>query len=54
MNGGKVNNSPKIRVFSTEKISDPTIDMAAVCSVCNDPFVKHVKSFAEYLSKEKN
>ena len=132
MEGGKVNNSPKILVFSTEKISDPAIDMAgllklhypstvytipvpcssaikprwiihaleqgfdgvfiaadgtdcpygetctektgeivsatqqilkdngmdparlkmaAICSVCSEPFVKHVKSFTEYLSK---
>ena len=132
MPGGKVNNSPKILVFSTEKISDPAIDMAgllklhysptvytiavpcssaikpqwilhalgqgfdgvfiaadgtdcpygesctektgqlvsrtmevmkeqgidparlkmaAICSVCSEPFVKHVKSFTEYLSK---
>ena len=133
MSGGKVNSSPKILVFSTEKISDPAIDMAgllklhypptvytipvpcssaikprwimhafekgfdgvfiaadgtdcpygesctektgvlvqqtqdkmkakgmnparlkmaAVCSICSEPFVKHVKSFAENLSKE--
>jgi len=130
MAGGKVNNGPKILVFSTEKISDPAIDMAgllklhyppsvytlsvpcssavkplwilhaleqgfdgvfiaadgtdcpygesctdktgklvsntmeimkergidparlkmaAICSVCSEPFVKHVKSFTEYL-----
>ncbi len=135
MAGGKVNNSPKILVFSTEKISDPAIDMAgllklhypptvytipipcssavkprwvmhalergfdgvfiaadgtdcpygesctvktaqlmsvtqqmmkdkgidparlkmaAICSVCSEPFVKHVKTFAEYLSKSSN
>ncbi|MCD6333530.1 MAG: hydrogenase iron-sulfur subunit [Bacteroidales bacterium] len=135
MTGGKVNNSPRILVFSTEKISDPAIDMAgllklhypptvytipvpcsssikprwilhaleqgfdgvfiaadgtdcpygesctektgqlmsvtqqlmkekgidparlkmaAICSVCSEPFVKHVKSFAEYLSKSSN
>jgi len=135
MEGGKVNESPKILVFSTEKISDPAIDMAgllklhypptvytipipcssavkprwvmhaleqgfdgvfiaadgtdcpygesctvktgeivsvtqqmlkdkgidparlkmaAICSVCSEPFVKHVKSFAEYLSKLSN
>ncbi len=135
MAGGKVNNSPKILVFSTEKISDPAIDMAgllklhypptvytipvpcsstikprwilhaleqgfdgvfiaadgtdcpygetctektgqlmsvtqqlmkdkgmdparlkmaAICSVCSEPFVKHVKSFAEYLGKSSN
>ncbi len=132
MESGKVNSSPKILVFSTEKISDPAIDMAgllklhypstvytipvpcssaikprwiihaleqgfdgvfiaadgtdcpygetctektgeivsatqqilkdngmdparlkmaAICSVCSEPFVKHVKSFTEYLSK---
>lgn len=135
MNVGKVNNGPKILVFSTEKISDPAIDMAgllklhypptvytipvpcssaikprwilhaleqgfdgvfiaadgtdcpygesctektgvivgttqqlmrekgidparlkmaAICSVCSEPFVKHVKSFTEYLSKPSN
>ena len=135
MAGGKVNNSPRILVFSTEKISDPAIDMAgllklhypptvytilipcssaikprwimhalergfdgvfiaadgtdcpygesctvktaelmrvtqemlkekgmdparlkmaAICSVCSEPFVKHVKSFVEYLSKSSN
>jgi len=135
MAGGKVNNSPKILVFSTEKISDPAIDMAgllklhypptvytipipcssaikprwimhalergfdgvfiaadgtdcpygescttktgelmsvtqqmlrdkgmdparlkmaAICSVCSEPFVNHVKSFVEYLSKSSN
>ncbi len=135
MEAGKVNNSPKILVFSTEKISDPAIDMAgllklhypptvytipvpcssavkpkwilhaleqgfdgvfiaadgtdcpygesctektaqvmtatqqlmkdkgidparlkmaAICSVCSEPFVKHVKSFTEYLKKPSN
>lgn len=135
MSVGKVNNSPKILVFSTEKISDPAIDMAgllklhypptvytipipcssaikprwimhalergfdgvfiaadgtdcpygesctvktgelmrvtqeklkekgmdparlkmaAICSVCSEPFVKQIKSFVEYLSKSSN
>ena len=135
MAGGKVNNGPRILVFSTDKISDPAIDMAgllklhypptvytisipcssavkprwilhaleqgfdgvfiaadgtdcpygesctiktgqlvsdtqqmmkdkgmdparlkmaAICSVCSEPFVKHVKSFTEYLSKSSN
>jgi len=134
MAGGKVNDGPKILVFSTEKISDPAIDMAgllklhypptvytipipcssavkprwilhaleqgfdgvfiaadgtdcpygesctektgqlmsdtqqmmkdknmdparlkmaAICSVCSEAFVKHVKSFMEYLVKPK-
>ena len=135
MTGGKVNNAPCILVFSTEKISDPAIDMAgllklhypptvytipvpcssaikprwilhaleqgfdgvfiaadgtdcpygesctektgelvsqtmemmkkkgidtarlkmaAICSVCSEAFVKHVKSFAQYLSQSSN
>lgn len=135
MPGGKMNNGPRILVFSTEKISDPAIDMAgllklhypptvytiavpcssaikprwilhalgqgfdgvfiaadgtdcpygesctektgrivsetmemmkkngqdparlkmaAICSVCSEAFVNHVKSFTEYLSKSSN
>lgn len=135
MSNGKVNNAPKILVFSTEKISDPAIDMAgllklhyppsvytisipcssavkpkwilhalkqgfdgvfiaadgtdcpygesctektaeivsqtheilkgkgidparlkmaAICSVCSEAFVKHVKSFTTYLSNSSN
>jgi len=135
MTGGKVNNGPSILVFSTEKISDPAIDMAgllklhypptvytipvpcssaikpkwilhaleqgfdgvfiaadgtdcpygesctektgelvrrtmeimkekgldtarlkmaAICSVCSEAFVKHVKSFSQYLSQSSN
>jgi F420-non-reducing hydrogenase iron-sulfur subunit len=35
-----------------EKGMDPArLKMAAICSVCSEPFVHHVKSFAEYLSK---
>ncbi len=31
---------------------DPArLKMAAICSVCSEPFVKHVKTFADYLSK---
>ena len=135
MAGVKVNNTPKILVFSTDKISDPAIDMAgllklhypptvytiavpcssaikprwilhafeqgfdgvfiaadgtdcpygesctektglvvgathqimkdkgidparlkmaAICSVCSESFVKHVKSFTSYLSDSSN
>lgn len=135
MSNGKINNAPKILVFSTEKISDPAIDMAgllklhyppsvytisipcssavkpkwilhalkqgfdgvfiaadgtdcpygesctektaeivgqtheilkgkgidparlkmaAICSVCSEAFVKHVKSFTTYLSNSSN
>ena len=35
-----------------EKGMDPArLKMAAICSVCSEPFVNHVKSFTEYLSK---
>jgi len=38
-----------------EKGMDPArLKMAAICSVCSEPFVKHVKSFVEYLSKSSN
>lgn len=31
---------------------DPArLKMAAICSVCSEAFVKHVKSFSEYLTK---
>ncbi len=35
-----------------EKGIDPAkLKMAAICSVCADAFVKHIKSLSEYLSK---
>ncbi len=38
-----------------DKGIDPArLKMAAICSVCSEPFVKHVKSFTEYLSKSSN
>ncbi|MBN2614511.1 MAG: hydrogenase iron-sulfur subunit [Bacteroidales bacterium] len=38
-----------------EKGMDPArLKMAAICSVCSEPFVRHVKSFTEYLSKPSN
>ena len=39
MTGGKVNNSPRILVFSTEKISDPAIDMAGLLKLHYPPTV---------------
>ena len=39
MNSGKVNNSVKILVFSTEKISDPAIDMAGLLKLHYPPTV---------------
>jgi coenzyme F420-reducing hydrogenase delta subunit len=36
-----------------EKVIEPArLKMAAICSVCAEPFVKQMKSFAEYLSKK--
>lgn len=35
-----------------EKNMDPArLRMAAICSICSEPFVKQMKSFNEYLSK---
>ena len=39
MAGGKVNNAPKILVFSTEKISDSAIDMAGLLKLHYPPTV---------------
>ena len=39
MAGGKVNDGPKILVFSTEKISDPAIDMAGLLKLHYPPTV---------------
>jgi coenzyme F420-reducing hydrogenase delta subunit len=39
MSSGKVNNAPKILVFSTEKISDPAIDMAGLLKLHYPPTV---------------
>lgn len=39
MNSGKINNAPKILVFSTEKISDPAIDMAGLLKLHYPPTV---------------
>lgn len=37
-----------------EKNMDPArLKMAAICSVCAEAFVKHVKNFTDYLLKEK-
>ena len=38
-----------------DKGMDPArLKMAAICSVCSEPFVNHVKSFSEYLRKSSN
>lgn len=37
-----------------EKGIDPAkLRMAAICSVCSEAFVKHMKTFTEYLVKQK-
>ena len=45
--------------ITQEMLKDKGIDparlkMAAICSVCSEAFVKHVKSFSEYLGKSSN
>ncbi|MBN2596419.1 MAG: hydrogenase iron-sulfur subunit [Marinifilaceae bacterium] len=38
-----------------QKGMDPArLKMAAICSVCSEPFVKHVKSFTNYLMNSSN
>jgi len=32
-------------------IKPERLKMAAICSVCSEPFVKHMKTFTEYLSQ---
>jgi coenzyme F420-reducing hydrogenase delta subunit len=40
----------KTQQLLKDKGIDPArLKMAAICSVCSEPFVKHVKSFTEYL-----
>ena len=37
-----------------EKGIEPAkLRMAAICSVCSEAFVKHMKTFTEYLVKQK-
>ncbi|MBE0650079.1 MAG: hydrogenase iron-sulfur subunit [Bacteroidales bacterium] len=45
----------KTQEMMKEKNIDPArLKMAAICSVCSEAFVKHVKSFTEYLAKAKS
>lgn len=41
-------------MMKEEKMDPARLKMAAICSVCSEAFVKHVKSFAEYLAKAKS
>ncbi len=43
--------SRTMEVMKEKGIDPARLKMAAICSVCSEPFVKHVKSFTEYLSK---
>jgi F420-non-reducing hydrogenase iron-sulfur subunit len=38
-------------LMKKKKIDPSRLRMAAVCSVCSDPFVRQMYSFTEYLSK---
>ncbi len=42
------------QVMKDKGIDPARLKMAAICSVCSESFVKHVKSFTEYLSKSSN
>ncbi|MBU0488646.1 MAG: hydrogenase iron-sulfur subunit [Bacteroidetes bacterium] len=37
-------------IMKQKGIEPSKLKMAAICSVCTDPFVKHMKTFAEALS----
>ena len=43
----------KTQNMMKEKGLEPAkLRMAAICSVCSEPFVKHMKNFTEYLLKQ--
>ena len=46
--------SQTMEVMKEKGIDPARLKMAAICSVCSESFVKHVKSFIEYLSKSSN
>ena len=41
-------------MMKEEELDPARLKMAALCSVCSEAFVKHVKSFNEYLLKNSN
>jgi F420-non-reducing hydrogenase iron-sulfur subunit len=38
-------------IMDSQHIEKARLKMAAICSVCSESFVNHMKSFTEYLSK---
>ena len=41
--------SQTMELMKEQGIDPARLKMAAICSVCSEPFVKHIKSFTEYL-----
>jgi F420-non-reducing hydrogenase iron-sulfur subunit len=41
-------------LMKQKSIEPARLKMAAICSVCSESFVKHIKSFNEYLLKNTN
>lgn len=41
-------------LMKSKNLDPARLKMAALCSVCSEAFVKHVKSFNEYLLKQSN
>jgi len=41
-------------LMKERQINPSRLRMAAICSVCSESFVKHMKSFTEYLIKNPN
>ena len=42
------------QIMKDKGIDPARLKMAAICSVCSESFVKHVKTFSDYLSNSPN
>ena len=42
------------KLMKTKKLEPSKLRMAAICSVCSEAFVKHMKNFTQYLSGTDN
>ncbi len=46
--------SRTMEMMKEKGLDTARLKMAAICSVCSEAFVKHVKSFSQYLSQSSN
>lgn len=42
------------KIMKEKGIEPAKLRMAAICSICSEPFVKQMKTFTEYLVKQQN